>query len=251
LVAEPVGEPGAKPTHLPTTDVLGHVREGHTMRKTKVLAGMAAGLMLIGGAAFAGSIISFSPTGLNEVPEFPHVQDVSVTFTYEGDEGLCVNANGTTWAFWVEDEDKTVLASDTGRYLKSDPPGPVCLVSESETETLEEVEFPEAGSYWLKATLKTNQGKDVDEADEAEVVFELEQEFIVTYPAAPSVAAKLLADADVKARYGSGKAGGNYIADVAAEMGPGTDFREVKKSSTSAYRAEVRAFLVESGALTN
>lgn len=84
---------------------------------------------------------------------------------------------------------------------------------------------------------------------EAEVIVE-EMTVIATFPAAPAVAADLLHEAGVPARYGSGRTGGNHIADVAHEMGPRTDFRGVSKRDVSAYRAAVEAFLVEKGALS-
>jgi hypothetical protein len=65
----------------------------------------------------------------------------------------------------------------------------------------------------------------------------------VSFPAAPAVAADILHNNDISARYGSGRSGGNHIADTAHEMGPGTDFRGVKKSNAAAYRAAVCDFL--------
>jgi hypothetical protein len=56
LVAEPVGEPGAKPAHLPDEDVGDHAREGHTMRRYRTLAAMTAGMMLLGSAALADNL---------------------------------------------------------------------------------------------------------------------------------------------------------------------------------------------------
>ncbi|RQD84297.1 DUF1565 domain-containing protein [Methanosalsum natronophilum] len=67
-------------------------------------------------------------------------------------------------------------------------------------------------------------------------------------PAAPAVAAKLLSEAGVNHRYGEGPDGGNYVSDVAREMGPGTDFDGVEKCDEDAYREAVAEFLVEQGA---
>jgi chromosome segregation ATPase len=61
LVAEPVGELGAKPTHLPTTDVLGHVREGHTMQKT--MAALMVGML----ALVALPALAEEPTELEQL----------------------------------------------------------------------------------------------------------------------------------------------------------------------------------------
>ena len=64
-------------------------------------------------------------------------------------------------------------------------------------------------------------------------------------PAAPAVAAALLDDAGIANRYGTGSNGGNYTSDVAAEMGPGTDFRGVAKEDVEAYECAVATFLNE------
>jgi hypothetical protein len=65
----------------------------------------------------------------------------------------------------------------------------------------------------------------------------------VDYPAAPSVANELLASAGVSSRYGTGRSGGNCIADVAQHMGHGASFDGVMKDNSSAYAAAVETFL--------
>ena len=73
-------------------------------------------------------------------------------------------------------------------------------------------------------------------------------------PAAPAVANELLREAGESNRYGSGPAGGNYIRDVAHEMGShdedenNTDFHGVEKCDQEAYKAAVAAFLAYQGA---
>ena len=73
-------------------------------------------------------------------------------------------------------------------------------------------------------------------------------------PAAPAVANELLQEAGESNRYGSGPDGGNYIRDVAHEMGnhgddeKNTDFHGVEKCDQEAYKAAIAAFLVEKGA---
>lgn len=62
---------------------------------------------------------------------------------------------------------------------------------------------------------------------------------------APAVGVDLLKEVDIGHRYGSGKTGGNLIADVAHEMGPGSDFRGVSKYDACAYRFEIAMFLNE------
>lgn len=66
--------------------------------------------------------------------------------------------------------------------------------------------------------------------------------------AAPAVAVELLSEAGIDHRYGEGPEGGNYISDVAREMGPRTDFDGVNKCDVDEYREAVAAFLAEQGA---
>jgi hypothetical protein len=61
LVAEPAGEPGAKPTHLPIDDVPCHVREGHTMRSRRlktVVAAAAAATLITANLALADNLVA-------------------------------------------------------------------------------------------------------------------------------------------------------------------------------------------------
>lgn len=73
-------------------------------------------------------------------------------------------------------------------------------------------------------------------------------------PAAPAVANELLNEAGESNRYGRGPDGGNYIRDVAHEMGSheydvkNTDFHGVGKCDQEVYEAAVAMFLVEKGA---
>jgi len=78
---------------------------------------------------------------------------------------------------------------------------------------------------------------DDEEADNEEA----NEEATENYPAAPAVAAKILKDLGIKHNYGDG----NYINDIAKEMGPGTEFQGVAKTDTVAYEAEIRAFLLD------
>lgn len=132
-------------------------------------------------------------------------------------------------------------------------------------------ELPEAEQYWLsvlvwtapelekgeeekeftfvyKITLYDNDTEEkVETGDDEETatVKVVEAE----YPAAPAIAEKLLAEAGVSHRYGKGKEGGNYIADVAKMMGKGASFMGVEKADLIAYEAAVKAYLIEAGAL--
>lgn len=57
-------------------------------------------------------------------------------------------------------------------------------------------------------------------------------------PAAPAVAGKILKENNIKNHYD----GGNFIADVAKEMGPNGEFQGVQKSDTD-YKAKIVSFL--------
>jgi len=67
-------------------------------------------------------------------------------------------------------------------------------------------------------------------------------------PAAPAVAAALLNDAGIAPRYGTGNQGGNYVSEVADEMGKDggtTYFRGIAKENIGAYECAVATFLNE------
>jgi hypothetical protein len=74
---------------------------------------------------------------------------------------------------------------------------------------------------------------------------------IVDYPAAPAVAAAILKDAGISHKYG---VKGNYIADVAAEMGSweadenGSWFHGIEKCDEQAYYEAVYNYLRTLGA---
>jgi hypothetical protein len=91
----------------------------------------------------------------------------------------------------------------------------------------------------------TEEKVETDTGEKTAVVKVVEAE----YPAAPAIAEKLLAEAGVSHRYGTGKEGGNYIADVTKKMGKGASFMGVEKKDFIAYEAAVKAFLIEVGAL--
>ena len=60
---------------------------------------------------------------------------------------------------------------------------------------------------------------------------------------APAIANELLRDADISNRYGQGRDGGNFIADVAHEMDDDGSFMGVSKFDVCAYRYEIAIFL--------
>lgn len=91
-----------------------------------------------------------------------------------------------------------------------------------------------------QATITVNVSTDADEtvAKDEEQDEELDEDD-AGCPAAPSVAGKILKAHNTKNHY----AGGNYIADVAHEMGPNGEFRGVQKCDQEEYKAKIEAFL--------
>ena len=102
----------------------------------------------------------------------------------------------------------------------------------------------------------SGQSPNIDGTDSAyvEVIEETVTATIYIAPmAAPAVAAKILQFNNLKPSYRDGKLTGNFIADVAREMGPQTMFNEIEKGiwddasemeiSNPAYREEVLDFL--------
>ncbi|GEM_PF-5080988 len=71
--------------------------------------------------------------------------------------------------------------------------------------------------------------RDATETDRIEV-FEATAAIYVEPMAAPSIAAKILEHNGVQARYGQGRNGGNFIADVARNMGPEATFEDFEKA---------------------
>jgi len=91
-----------------------------------------------------------------------------------------------------------------------------------------------------KDSMETQQTEEIEEEIEEEIA---EEDFLLS---APAIAARILEYNDVKPRYGTGKEGGNFIADVAAHMGPKTLFSEVdNKEDLEAYWDAVLLFLNE------
>lgn len=68
--------------------------------------------------------------------------------------------------------------------------------------------------------------------------------------AAPGITAQILEYNGVNARYGKGKAGGNFIADVAAQMGPGDQFAGIRIDAPG-YGEAVLSFLNNHPMMTN
>ena len=96
-------------------------------------------------------------------------------------------------------------------------------------------------------SLLSNVGQ-VPANDQSEVSSLTKGDFDVECPAAPAVAGLLLEAVGLDNRYGTGRDGGNYIADVAHEMGPETDFHGVDKCDIENYRIEIAKFLILKGA---
>jgi len=67
-------------------------------------------------------------------------------------------------------------------------------------------------------------------------------------PAAPAVAGLLLEEAGIDNRWGTGKDRGNYIKEVANNMGPETDFDGAEKCELFEYELAIAHFLNDLGA---
>lgn len=215
------------------------------MTRVKTVFALTVSLLMLSTAAFAG--IMFAPTGTQEVTSFPHTADVSATFT--NSPNLCQTGE-MAWELWVLGTDGiTILASTSGSYVSSGTPA-TCPAGSSKQETLTNVNFPTAGVYTLKGTLKTVGNAAVNEDGMAELEFtlEIDEPIVVDYPAAPAVANGLLKDAGKSTSIGRGRNQINLIQEVAHQMGPGTDFNGIEKSNVAAYRNAVKTFLNSLGA---
>jgi|GEM_PF-2951721 len=133
--------------------------------------------------------------------------------------------------FWDDDELVSVVLSARG-----DAPGRE--FTELDTD-FNQLTISSIGSYKVKASaVFTRQGAGNDEADGTESFLVTELIINVEFPAAPAIAARILKANEVDARYGSGRTGGNYISDVAKQMGPGTNFNgETKADGDNMNRA--------------
>ena len=104
-------------------------------------------------------------------------------------------------------------------------------------------------------TLQRGGGQGIVTGTDSDVAYievvEVTQVIFVAPMAAPAIAAHILQFNNVKASYKTGKLAGNFIADVAQHMGPGTAFDGVPKAieeggeqvSNPAYRQAVLDFL--------
>ena len=109
-------------------------------------------------------------------------------------------------------------------------------------EILEEGTYIVTAKAWF-TTHSSDQTVDTENSYDGTEEFEVTVDFTVDYPAAPSVASSLLKAAGIDARWGQGRSGGNYIADVAQHMGQGATFNGVEKNDWQDYRCEVADFL--------
>lgn len=111
---------------------------------------------------------------------------------------------------------------------------------------------------WKQKNPSSDPEREFEECEEVEV-YEVSMTIYVAPMAAPNIAELILQYNEVNARWGKGKTGGNFIQEVAHEMGSsdcdnsGTDFKGVSKDeycptlemdvSNSAYRTAVFNFL--------
>lgn len=107
----------------------------------------------------------------------------------------------------------------------------------------------EAGTYDVRVIAAIQGKKTGDDFETVEVILEGNGggEVIVDYPAAPAIANELLREHNISHRYGKK---GNYISDVAQQMGKGASFPDkdgiyIEKSDHEAYRAAVDYYLDE------
>ncbi len=219
------------------------------MRRFKALAALTAGMMLLGGAALATAptltIDSPADGSTLTYTSFPQLVDVSGSVSRDdarlggGNDHLCGVKDLKVEVF---DGLESVLLGEIEDVAS--PDGGPC-------PTTDDWSFPwsisDAGIYTITVTARSVGRYGADGEADAEVFVE-EMTVIATFPAAPSVAADLLHEAGASARYGKGKDGGNYIADVAHRMGPSTDFDGVSKREVAEYKAAVEAFLIDGGA---
>jgi hypothetical protein len=221
-----------------------------------IAAAGAATALVAGAAVAAGPVLTItSPADGSTLTytSFPQNVDVEGTVAYTGGSGGNTNLCGVKDLTVTVDDGAGMPDSVTQiGYVDEVASGnaTTCAPLTSDTWSFP-WEIGQAGEYTIRATARVAPSQETGSA-EADVVVVYEETVIASYPAAPAVAAKILADNDAPARYGTGKSGGNHIADVAAEMNstPGTDFRGVRKSDVAAYAAEVRAFLEGKGAIS-
>jgi hypothetical protein len=211
------------------------------------IAAVGAATAMVAGAAFAaGPVLTItSPTSTSALTysSFPQTVDVEGTVAYTGGTGGGANLCAV----------KQLSVTVTGDGGYEDPIGYLDDVQSPtqgecpETSTTWSYiwSIPAAGSYTITATAKVRS----ESGTAVEEVVVYEETVNADYPAAPAVAAKILDEEGVPARYGNGRSGGNWISDVAHHMGPQTDFDGVSKSNVAEYEAAVRAFLVAAGAL--
>lgn len=216
------------------------------MRKITVLIAAMAVMALSATSALATAptVTISSPTNnqLLEYTSFPQTINVTGTVSRSDTSGGGGNDNlcGVQEFKVVVDDgvDATEIGTKTWSQGSSG-----CAI------TLDDWSFP----YTITApgvfTVTASGKRTGSEVGSDAVDFQAELATIVaSFPAAPSVAGKLLAENGASHKYGSGRNGGNHIADVARHMGPGTDFDGAKKSDAAAYRAAVDTYLVENGA---
>jgi hypothetical protein len=225
-------------------------------KRLTVFAAAISATALIGGTALAaGPVLSITSPASGSVLEytaFPQAVDVSGTVAYTGGSGGNTNLCGVKeLTITVDDGAGQPNSVVEIGYLEDVASGNATTCSPLTTANWS---YPwnvlEPGEYTIRATAKVVPSQETGSA-EADVVVLDERTVIASFPAAPAVAARTLAEEGVAARYGSGRTGGNHIADVAAEMNktPGTDFRGVAKKDVADYAEAVHDYLHEKGAL--
>jgi hypothetical protein len=213
-----------------------------------------AGLSLSLAESANPTVAITNPAGNLTYASFPQTQTVAVTVSRNypspsaaGQRNLCgVNQFrlfiGDAATLNIEEDDP--VQHHSGALASTEGSGSTADCPTQSRNFVHEWLIAEPGVYKIVATVQTT-GSGGATGDEEMTLEVFAETVVVSHPAAPAVAADLLAAHGISHRYGSGRTGGNHISDVAREMSsnPGTDFMGVPKSDPDAYRCKVANFL--------
>lgn len=210
-------------------------------------------------------VLGFSGIAVLGAAEPPTVTIISDNGLYTVEQGGTLNLTatsvmGTNQHNWRLTAQEWTGATRTGGnvvgdevYASTPPSGDLTFVSNA----VFSAEGKEIGVYEVRysiSVLRLNGNQAASGNDDVSVeVIEVSIPVYVEPMAAPAIAARILKFNGVQPRYGKGKNGGNFIADVAPAMGPKTTFNGIDKEiwnedagryvSNPAYWDEVLAFL--------
>ena len=196
------------------------------------------------------SLIITAP-GENSTFEFdPNVGILNIPVKVLGTRSLGSGANENVCGLRLfeltavdEDDETTLIAEGAGGQKRFQLSADGCPSSLEKTFEWVIDDEDQLGTYTIKAKAVAGTGDNAVDVD-ADVVENVSIiELTVDYPAAPSVASSLLKDAEIAARWGNRRNGGNYISEVAQNMEEGATFNGVEKDDWEDYRCEVATFL--------